>query len=480
MIRFMKNVKIIVTVLFTTVFLTSCEKFLDINTDPTLYADAKPSELLPTAQFFTGQANYNQARFAATMYAGQVGSVLGIAGEDAYYESENSGGWTSFYINVLPQLNTILKQGQSQSIPAYTGVAKVLLAYNLGTATTQWENIPFSQADLLNFSPEYDSQEVVYQNIQKLLDEAITELGQTSAVKPAADDLIYGGDLSKWTRAAYTLKARYALHLSRKNPQTAAQTALTAVALGFKENADDFDMRYNTKNLSPWYSNIALPNNTGNISVTYASPLVDLYNGRIQGVVDPRTPLVFALRNNQTAYNGITPGLATGATVDIRTTAWHSNINSVLQLATYAEAKAIEAEARFILNGGNIQSTGTTAEAYAAYLELIRSNMKKVGVADAAIATFLSDAKIGVGAQNLTLKHILKEKYKAMMLNGDIWSDLRRYDYLDFPMPENVNPDLGPGRIQRNNYPSSELTRNRVNAEKNTKTANTPMWVFSN
>jgi hypothetical protein len=30
-----------------------------------------------------------------------------------------------------------------------------------------------------------------------------------------------------------------------------------------------------------------------------------------------------------------------------------------------------------------------------------------------------------------------------MLLIGDIWTDIRKYDYLDFPMPTNANPDLG-------------------------------------
>ncbi len=477
----MKSIKYITTLFFVLVLLSGCEKFLDVNTDKTLYADAKPSELLPTAQFYTGQANYNQSRFAASMYSHQIVSVFGVAGEDAYYESDNGSGWTTFYINVLPQLNEIFKLGQTQTIPAYTGIAKVLLAYNLGTATTVWENIPYAEADQLKFSPKYDSQQSIYEVIQKLLDEATVELGQNSVTKPAADDLIYGGDLTKWIKTAYTLKARYAMHLTKKGAPNAAQTALAALQNGFTSNADDFDMKYNTRNLNPWYSGVALPNNTNNLSVTFGSPLVDLFNGKKHdGVVDPRTPIVFALKNNQTVYNGSVPGTASGSSTDLRITAWHSNIGAVLPMSSYAEAKALEAEARFITNGGTISSVGTNAQAYAAYLGLIRANMQKVGVTTANIDAYLSNPVIAIGADKLTLTHIIKEKYKAMMLNGDVWTDLRRYDYLDFAMPENVNPDLGAGRIQRNNYPSSELIRNRENAQANTKRANVPMWAFTN
>src|SRR5690606_5123665 len=136
------------------------------------------------------------------------------------------------------------------------------------------------------------------------------------------------------------------------------------------------------------------------------------------------------------------------------------NISSPLVMMTYSELKAIEAEALFLLNGGSATSTGSTAQAYSAYLESISSNMKKVGVADADVALYLAAAPVNVSAARLTLKHIITEKFKSMLLIGDVWTDIRKYNYLDFPMPADVNPDLQANRIQRMNYPDSELTRN--------------------
>ena len=62
-----------------------------------------------------------------------------------------------------------------------------------------------------DFTPSYDSQEVVYDQINMLLDEAISLLsGQdASGITVGDDDLIYGGDVNRWIRAAYALKARY-------------------------------------------------------------------------------------------------------------------------------------------------------------------------------------------------------------------------------------------------------------------------------
>ncbi|WP_229206706.1 SusD/RagB family nutrient-binding outer membrane lipoprotein [Dyadobacter crusticola] len=458
--------------------LAGCNNFLDINVDPTLKAEASLQELLPTAQFYTGEASYQQA-YVACQYAQQLGNAIGANGIDTYAETDNILGWTNTYLYVVPQLNAIIQKGTSESAPAYVGIAKVLLAYNLGLATVSWENIPYSEADQKNFTPAYDTQQQIYESMQRLLDEAVVELTKNSGTKPATDDLIYGGDTSKWTKLAYSLKARYAMHLSKKNPQAAAQAALDALAKGMEGNEDDFQLQYNSKNLNPWYSRVAIPNTTSNLSVTFTNTFVDLMNGTKQAVVDPRLPKVISLKGSQTVYAGVVPGSGSGSTVDLTAQSWHSGINSPLVMMPYSELAAIEAEARFLLNGGSETSAGTTAQGYGAYLEMITSNMQKVGVSNADIATYIASAPVNPGAGKLTLKHIITEKFKAMLLIGDIWTDIRKYDYLDFPMPTNVNPDLQGSRIQRMRYPDSEITRNSKSVEANQKDPAVPMWLFT-
>jgi hypothetical protein len=471
----MKNFRYIFILMPLLAFLLAgCDKFLDVNTDETLKGDATMQELLPTAQFYTAEASYQQA-YVACQYAQQLGSALGANGIDTYAETDNTLGWSNFYLNALPQLNAIIKKGQEEGSLAYVGIAKVLTAYNLGLATVSWENVPYSQADQQNFSPAYDSQEQIYATMIRLLDEAVTELAGTAGTKPGTDDLIYQGDLAKWTRLAYSLRARYVWHGSVRNPQQAAEGALSSLAKGMKGNEDDFQLQYNSKNLSPWYSRVAIPNTTGNLSVTFTNTIVDLFNGTTQGVTDPRLSKVIGLKNNQTVYSGVIPGSGSGSTVDLNNKAWHSNINSPLIMMPYSELKAIEAEARLVQHGG----TGTSAEGYAAYQEMISANMKKVGVSDADIDLFLKDTKINVGASKLTAKQIITEKFKSMLLVGDIWTDIRKYDYLDFPMPTSPNPDLQGKRIQRMKYPDSEITRNSKTVLANQKDPQVAMWLIN-
>jgi hypothetical protein len=471
----MRKILQIFAVIMATTVLSSCEKYLDVNTDPTLKSDVTMQELLPTAQFYTSENSYNQA-FIACQYIQQIGSATGSGGTDAQAENENGTGWSNLYLNVIPHLNIIIEKAKTENAPAYEGISKVLMAYNLGLATTSWENIPYSDADKKNFAPQYDSQESVYANIQKLLDEAIVALANNAGAKPSADDLIFNGDLGKWTRLAYTLKARYALHLTKKNATKAATDALANITKGMTSNNDDFQLVYNSRNLGPWYSRVALANNTGNLTVTHGATFIATMNAN----KDPRLPLLATLGRNQTIYTGATTGRGTGSTVVFAVTNWHSRLVAPIQMATYSEAKAIEAEARFILAGGTKASTGSSQQVYDLYLDIARTNMAKLGVTDANITAYLTNPLVAVTPARLKMENILTEKNKAMFLIGDIWTDYRRYDYmtLSLPEPQVHNVELKGLWIQRMRYPISESTRNSIVAKANYKEPFTGMWMF--
>jgi hypothetical protein len=113
----MKNIRYIFKMLpLLGLLLTACEKFLDVNTDETLKGDAVIQELLPTAQFYTAEASFQQA-YVACQYAQQLGSALGANGIDTYAETDNTLGWSNLYLYALPQLNAIIKKARTRARP---------------------------------------------------------------------------------------------------------------------------------------------------------------------------------------------------------------------------------------------------------------------------------------------------------------------------------------------------------------------------
>lgn len=465
--------------------LSSCKSFLgdDTNIDPNRTSDAPLNTLTPTIMFYSAEAT-QKASVVVNSYVQHIGSVT-AGGFDAQNRNTFGATWDDIYLSIVPNANEIIKKANATGSPHYAGIAKIVLAYNLGLGTSLWENIPFREADnqLTNLQPAYDAQESIYNDILRLLDEAIADLNSpTTVFKPGADDLIYKGDIAKWRKAAHSLKARYLLHLAKKRGSGVYADILSALSQGISANSEDFQLVYNDRNLSRWYQ-VALANNTGNFTTNFSATFINLMNGTRQGIVDPRLPLhAFKTVAADTVYFGMNPGAATGANVRYNNGTvffgWQFSLTAPLQMITYSECKFIEAEARMLQNGGT-----PTPEAYAAYQEGIRANMTKIGVTAANINTFLNHPNIGVGAANLTLSHIITEKYKALFLNPEAWNDLRRYDYRSdilpgLALPANHNPDLNGQWIQRGHYPDSEAARNADNVARNTKDLTAKMWIF--
>ncbi len=95
----------------------------------------------------------------------------------------------------------------------------------------------------------------------------------------------------------------------------------------------------------------------------------------------------------------------------------------------------------------------------------IEAHMNKMGVEQSAKNAYLTNPAVAVGAANLTLDLIFKEKYTAMYLHPEAWVDARRYDYQykGMRIPENLNPALNGQFLRRLSYPDSETNRNAEN-----------------
>ena len=494
----MKALKNIILPLFALLLLNGCDDFLGDNVDPNKEQldGIEPADLLPTSIYYTSSGFYATAS-SICQFSQQLASYF-QPGADTQEETQIEGAWSNIYLQALPDLKTLATLAVDENATGYLGIAKVLQASNLGLATDQWGDVPASAATLgeEDFTPSFDPQEEVYNQVNTLLDEAIALLQQSdgSGMNVGSDDLIYNGNLNKWLKTAYFLKARYAIHLTEVDQTTAVAQALTAIPNSFESNADDFQLVYNSRNFNPWNSGVVLPNNTGNFSVLLSDQIVSLMDGTAipfgSVEMDPRLPLITTYGADDEEFLGAINGSAgvhefgdpnISANTNLGADDFYSSQSAPIIMGSYAELKFIEAEALFLQNGGTATSTGSTGAAYAAYLEGIQANMDKLGVSSSASSAYLGDTSIAVGAGNLTMALIMREKYIATFLNPESFVDLRRYDFnpnvfIGLELPENHNETLNGQWVRRAQYPSSEQTRNGSEVEAVIQPISTGVW----
>jgi hypothetical protein len=431
------------------VTLFGCNKFLDVNTNPN--DPEKVQESLILAPVETAISDFVFAGNAPIVVQNYVQAIApnqpnpGIMNYQSF-NVDMDGDWFNFYVTCLTNLRLLNEKAESDSSYNYAGISKILTAYTLGTATDFWGDIPYSKGftGTDNLTPAYDTQEEIYKDVQSLLSAGLADIAKGSAKLPGADDFLYEGDMSKWTKLAYVLKARYFMHLSKAPGSTTAVVAdsvLAALANGMTSNEDDFKYHYEGTSgaENPW--NLTF----GEVS-TYVlnSTFVDGLKNRN----DPRLTKMVSPATTTGLYTGRTIGTPTG---DLHSysypTDFYAGADADNYIVSYSEALFLKAEATFIKSGA--------AAAQPVYQQGIVAHMEKLSVTQANINAYILLRGTLTAANALQL--IMEEKSTADFLNPENFVDWRR---TGFPALTKVTGALSeiPRRLL---YPQSEILTNK-------------------
>jgi hypothetical protein len=434
------------TILLLAVFISSCEKWIDpkINEDPDSVVDVPYNLLLPAIQANLGYVIGGfDVRGVLGMWVQHVaGTAQQAATEGKNYnitEADVNNLWNSIYESCMMNLSIfIAKTGDAN--PQARGVGKVLMAYTLGVTTDVFGDIPYSEAFLGNakLKPKYDSQQSIYTVINTLLTEALTDLGTANSANAVpfgstSNDLIYSGSLPKWIAAAHSLRARYALHLSKKG--TVDYTAVLAdCAAGISSNANDFQLPFGAteSNANPLYEfDIQRPNYCGT-----STP----FSTRAAG--DPRLAVF------------VGGGKVFGT--------FYGSIASPVPFMSYVETKFIEAEAQ-------LRKTGASQPlANAAYDAAVTASIAKYSITTA--GAWLTANTTGVLGDR-TIKNIIEAKYIALFMQTETFNDYRRTGY------PALTPTAGATIPVRFPYCADERLYNAENVPTGITTGSAMWWM---
>lgn len=403
----MKKYFKILTAICLTVFV-GCKTGDDLYTSPNNPGTATLATLLTAVEVNTfASVEGELARQSSIFVQHSVGLDAQYVDVQNYFVNEGDYGnsWETLYSSTMNNAKILINQAGSEN-PYYAGMGKVLTAMSLAIATDLWGDVPFSEAlkaDEGITTPKLDSQQEIYQSIDNLLQAAIEDFEKNESNNifvPSSDDLIYQGDISKWIKATYTLRARYLNRISNKaNNDT---RILDYLSKGFTSNADNMEAAHSasggTQNQWGAFQN----SRTGLIGAN------KLFVDRLVNKNDPRISY-FLEKNTADIYVG---GDITQETIspDISSIGSFFGIEKNYPLISYYEAKFIEAEV--IERQGNDASLALN-DAIEASVEYVTS-----GAGDASsIAVYVTPSKTD----------ILTEKWVAMYNQSfESYNDFRR------------------------------------------------------
>jgi hypothetical protein len=455
--------KILFTLLALIVITTSCQdKFDEYGVNPNDPEKVTAPSLLTGAEVSTFAAYSGQLGRVTSMLVQQTagtseGSQTQAFANYTITEADVTNEWSNLYNGSLNNCFTLIKDYEAEN-PYYAGMAKVLIALNLGVATDLWGDVPYTEAIQAlsgNFNPKYDKQEDVLKSIQTLLDQAIVLLSAAPTSNkfiPGADDLIFGGDTKNWINAAYIIKARYANRLSQVDPSGSAAKVLEYLAKVDPAANDMNAVFFNTGNTyNQWYDFYNNRTNYLKMGKFFVDYLV--------AAKDPRLPY-FATKDEEGNYSG-TPA----DDQDVITTSdpgpGIASADSPIGMATYTEAKFIEAEAQLRLN--------KQAEAAIAYNEAVEASIERV--TGSAIPADFKQISASETASTITLEKIITQKYVALFTQIEPYNDYRRTGFPKLTANQNSGKQQIPLRL-----PTSQ--DERVNNPNATVVGDiyTPVW----
>ena len=473
--HFIKNtfIRLAVVALPLAVGIQSCgDAFFDVNTTPNNPITVPPTVLLTTVEYdvaFASSNDLNRITGVFMQHAAGVGNQ--VANYDVYnVRGSSDNQWNGeLYAGALTNAQQIIDLTQTTS-PAYAGIAKLLKAHAFSMVTNLWGDVPYSQAlkGTATLSPRLDKQQDIYlgntaQGIQSLFDlvkEGMADIDKqspTATLKPGADDVVYGGDLTKWKRLGNTMLMRMAIIIGRKEPVTAKKMFEDALAspMGIiNDNSLDFQVAFSSdlgkQNAIYSFNYINRPAD-GMASVRFIDSLTSYK--------DPRLGKFYT-----TIANGTYVGYNNGNTAAPPALAGRSRIGAYLTGAGgEAPIRMITNFQRLFMQAEAVLTLGVAGNAQTFYQEGIRASMLKAGIAAADIDTYFKAnpavVTLSGSAQN-QLRQVMTQKWIANFGIGlEAYDDYRRTNYPALSQVLNPAGDDGT-RPVRLPYTDNEIQRN--------------------
>jgi len=214
----MKNIIKFAILLMVLGLAAACsEDYLDVNTDPNNPTMVTPDLILPVAQLYSarvvqGQRGLNHISNLLMYNWSQSDGFAWYPDEFKYLVT------SSFYQDIFEDsYSTALKQYEilnnleDSKYDYYKAIGKIMKAYHFQLLVDCYGDVPYSEAlgRSLEATPVYDDAQTIYDDLIVQLTAAIAVIDNAvDADEPAADDAMFGGEMTKWKQFANTVKLR--------------------------------------------------------------------------------------------------------------------------------------------------------------------------------------------------------------------------------------------------------------------------------
>ncbi|WP_090105534.1 SusD/RagB family nutrient-binding outer membrane lipoprotein [Chitinophaga sp. CF118] len=464
----------------------SCDKgFEEMNVNPDASATATPEYVFSKALLDVWDNSYFGTQTLACggsmQHYATYKDVPGIG--DKYYFQQGTYPYDYFttgYPKAINEIATVINAVDS-SVNKLS-ITRILRAYAMSRMTDLYGDIPYSEAakgyTTNNFTPKYDAQADIYADLLKELDESAQAL---DAAKPTfgVGDYIYGGDVTKWKKFAYSLMLRLGMRLTKVDA-TMAQTWVTKAIAGgvITTDADIATMKYTgtaTTNRNPAADEM-LSNDyavADGVSNTEGGKLAKTFIDTLRAYNDPRLNVIAVVWNGGKAdtTTALQKGMPNGLLLKPSDFATYSEPNPIILQYTAPLIVMSAAETNLLLAEAAVRGwyAGDAAATFSSAITSSMHNWALFGsagvIAENRITQYVAENPLS-GTTDEKLEQIGTQMWIALYLDEqEIHANWRRTGYPKLT-PVNITGNITGGTIPRRLlYPPSEESVNSASLQ---------------
>jgi Starch-binding associating with outer membrane len=470
-------------VLLLTVVAGCSADYLDINNNPNQVTAATPELVLPaglaaTARYLlapNGASNFYFLNLWMGYWNWSGNYSINLSDKNYQFtQNFNTNLWDGAYLN-LKNYNYVETQGAALKQPLVQAMGKVMKAFHFQILVDTYGDVPYTEAlqGTAAILPKYDKAQDIYDDLIKQIDAALVLFKQGAGTfNPGKNDIMFGGDISKWQKFSNTLKLRILLRQTEKADRAAYLATQFATIktsgigfLGAGENASINPGYVNSDNQqSPLYGGFFAVN--GAPSLTNNQYKANGYAiSFFKTTKDPRLGAFYAPVPKTTTYNGTLFG-----TIDPLVNSLVSDIGPGILKSVDQPSPILSSHESLFMQAEAAQRGYITGVAKDLYQAAITESFLNVGrTADEAKAYY---SQTGVNNVDFTasankIEAIIVQKWasEGSLAPFEAWSDYRR---LGFPkdVPISVEPSVTTRQIpSRLFYPQGEYSTNADNVK---------------
>ena len=406
--------------------------------------------------------------------------------------------WNQAYGGMVKGVQDIIAQLESEGDSGtHMGMARIMRVFIFHRITDLYGDCPYSEAGqgYINgiLTPKYDSQQDIYMDMLKELEEAVAQISGDGALGSA--DVIYGGSAAHWKAFGNSMMLRLAMRLTQVDAATAQAWAVKAIGGGTMTSNDHI------ASVKHGDGSSGRKNGHGEVfDVDQGSRISTSFMSRMNG--DPRKTRLF-MRNadkNQDAANliGMKNGLKNDPYTDLDgndipaagdTTVYAmaatelQSITAPMVFQTYAEVEFLKAEAA--IRGWISTSDKDHYEAgVTAGMQMLEGIYGTTPISGAEISTFLAGdgAYKSGGSVGERWEQVMDQYFIATYLNEyEAYANWRRSGFPNITATRHPGSYTAGQFMVRMIYPTAESGSNAANyaaavANQGPDSYTTPLW----